>query len=504
MAKILGVSASLRNARFGAGSELLLDEIKDIQSKEELYVYLNKQSKIRAEDFLEAGKEKGLRFDEIYIELRKLKSDRGLSNSEAALVVALWGAIQEDAEIDHLPLANHFLPTGKIRNPEQLRQKVLEADGIILATPVYFGDRSSLSQSFIEFIHSDPYLRKHVKNKVYSGVAVGAKRNGGQETTLIYQMIDMVNLNMLAVGNDHRTTAQYGGTAVGGDVGTACQDQYGLETCIGAGYRVAAVAKLLESAKKYRLKDKLNIDLWLLQDDRSSTGMGYLKRWIDELSHNHPEVNFRLFDFTQENVTRCIACDICPITQGSKYEYHCIITTEKDIFKKMHMELLSADAVIPCAYSPKNREDINSIYQQFIERSRYLRRDHYAFDNLLTAPFVISEIGANQNLHIRMLTSMIRHHTVLHHPLIGVEHQGNLLNFPELINQGKVLIENTIKLTIGRQFITNNQNTIYNPLGYVISAQQHQESLESGATQKIMEEDRLIQLARKDRIEAEL
>ena len=216
MAKILGISASLRNGRFGAGSDALINEIKTIKTKEELYDYLGKQSKIRAEDFLAAGKEQGLAFDEIYTNLRKLSGDRGLSNSEASLVASLWGAVQEGAEIDHLPLASHFLPTGKIRNADLLKQKVLQSDGMILSTPVYFGDRSSLSQSFIEFLHADSDLREHIRDKVYAGLAVGAKRNGGQETTLIYQMLDMVNLNMLAVGNDHRTTAQYGGTTVGG------------------------------------------------------------------------------------------------------------------------------------------------------------------------------------------------------------------------------------------------------------------------------------------------
>jgi multimeric flavodoxin WrbA len=503
MAKILGVSASLRNGRFGAGSDSLIKEIKTILSKNDLYDYLSKQSKIRAEDYLAAGKENGLGFDEIYVNLRKLKGDRGLSNSETSLVAALWGAVQEGAEIDHLPLASHFLPTGTIRNPELLKQKVMQSDGIILSTPVYFGDRSSLSQSFIEFLHADPDLREHIRNKVYAGLAVGAKRNGGQETTLIYQMMDMVDLNMLAVGNDHRTTAQYGGTAVGGDVGTACDDTYGLETCIGTGFRIANVAKLLESSQNYRLKNKLIVDLWLLQDDKESAGQQYILRWIELINHDFPNVEFRLFDFTKEHVTRCIACDICPIKQGSKFDYHCIITTEKDIFKKMHKTLISADAVIPCAYSPKNRIDISSIYQQFIERSRYLRRDHYAFDNLLTSPFIITEVGSDQNLHIRMLTSFIRHHTILHHPLIGIEYKNELLNMDDLIEQGKSFLHNAINLTIGRQLETKSKEPIYNPLGYIISAQQHRESLDNGLIQKIRDSDLKIELTNEDRIELE-
>ncbi len=90
---------------------------------------------------------------------------------------------------------------------------------IIVSSPVYFGDRGSLVQSLFEFIESDPLLRQDMAGKIYGGLAVGAKRNGGQETTLIYQMLDMLDMGLLAVGNGHETTAQYGGTAKAGDVG---------------------------------------------------------------------------------------------------------------------------------------------------------------------------------------------------------------------------------------------------------------------------------------------
>ena len=258
---------------------------------------------------------------------------------------------------------------------------------------------------------------------------------------------------------------------------------------------------LIESSQNYRLKNKLTVDLWLLQDDIKGTGQQYIEQWIELIKTDFPNVHFRLFDFTEENVTRCIACDICPIKEGSKFDYHCIITTEKDIFKKIHQELISPDAIIPCAYSPKNRTDIHSIYQQFIERSRYLRRDHYAFNNLLTSPFIISEVGADQNLHIRMLTSFIRHHTVLHHPLLGVEYKNELINFDELIEQGKSFLRNAITLTIGRQLETKESEVIYNPLGYIISAQKHHESLTTGLMQKIKEDDLKIELNNEARIE---
>ena len=65
-------------------------------------------------------------------------------------------------------------------------------------------------------------------------------------------------------------------------------------------------------------------------------------------------------------------------------------------------------------YSAVTRNKENSVYQRFIERTRYWRRSSYMIGDKLTAPFVISELNSNQNLHIRMLTSLIRHHTIIH------------------------------------------------------------------------------------------
>ena len=98
-------------------------------------------------------------------------------------------------------------------------------------------------RALLDFIASDPQLTKSADGKLYGGIAVGAKRNGGQETTLIYQMLDMVELGFLAVGNDHETTAQYGGTGHAGDVGTMHKDNYGLDTSLGVGRRMARVLK---------------------------------------------------------------------------------------------------------------------------------------------------------------------------------------------------------------------------------------------------------------------
>lgn len=181
---ILGISASLRNARFGRSSASLIDEIGGLDSRAALVAYLEEQSKIIAEHFFEAGRADNLPFDELYKRFKSAGGDRGLSNSESAVVAALWGAAQRDCQIDHVSLSKFFLPNGETKDLDSLRNVLLQADGIILGGPVYFGDRGSLASDFIDFIERDTKVREHLRNKIYGGVAVGAKRNGGPRNQL--------------------------------------------------------------------------------------------------------------------------------------------------------------------------------------------------------------------------------------------------------------------------------------------------------------------------------
>ncbi len=428
MVKILGISASLRNARFGAGGTKLTDDLAALESRESFVQFLSDQTRILLEEFFDQGRSEGLDFESMYRRLRGSSGDRGLSNSEGTLAAALWGASREGAEIRYLGLGHHFRGDGSVANIDAVRDAILWADGIILSGPVYFGDRGSLAQSLVEFLHADARCRAHIRNKVYGGVTVGAKRNGGQETTLIYQLVDMTNLGMLAVGNGSETTSQYGGTAVAGDVGTIHLDDYGIETSISTGARVARVTKLSALGIAARISDPVRIGVWLLQDSPDHRGRELISELTTSWSSEGDNVEFEILDGPAEPIHRCIACDICPIDVGPPEEYRCIIKSKDDLFKKRHVQLASVDALLIAAYSPRDRRDILSVYQTFIERTRYLRRDHYLLGDLFVAPLVISEIGANQNLHIRILTSMVRHHTILHHALIGFEQDRRLLN----------------------------------------------------------------------------
>jgi multimeric flavodoxin WrbA len=210
-----------------------------------------------------------------------------------------------------------------------------------------------------------------------------------------------------------------------------------------------------------------------------------------ELMAINSTVEVRVLDFTEEKIYRCIACDICPIRVGSSNEYRCIIEADSDLFRARHNELIDVDAILIGAYSPIDRTQVRSVYQRFTERTRYWRRDEYLIGDRLVAPLVISEIGSNQNLHIRMLTSYLRHHTVLHHPLIGMEHEGQMLNWEMLVAQATSFAANAVELTVGRLMLAEEEvgQQNYNPVGYVISRQKKAEDAVSDKS-KLAEEGR--------------
>jgi multimeric flavodoxin WrbA len=462
---ILGLSASLRNRLSHDVSDAIVEDLKKLPTSEDLDTYINKHT----------------------------QGSRRLSNSGVCLFSALWAAFREGADIEHISLSDHFTSSGEAKDIDKIKAKLCRADGIILSTPVYFGDRSSLSQNFIEMIRSDNCLRESIAGKLYAGIAVGAKRNGGQETTLIYQMLDLLNIGFIAVGNDSITTSQYGGTGHAGDIGDMPNDRYGINTSLGTGRRISRVATLLKIASPDQLLDDLRVGFWVLQD-RDDMAKRIMEGFLEQVGQGITFITPPLLD---KHIRPCIACDICPTSIGPDEKYRCIITSSKDGMMDFHKNLILSDVIMPVLFSPKNRTGLISVYQQFMERTRYLRRGDYVFTDRLVSPFVFAEVGSNENLHIRMLTSFIRHHTVMIKPIIGWIHDGRLLNHDEV----KKGLYNTFKY--GRSLLTGRLNavetnpdfTIYQPVGYVLSSKRNRQKETLDARERAMKTrlDHLIQ-----------
>jgi len=498
--KILGISASLRNARRGLGKTSLLEEISNIDSENGLYSFIKQEAETHLQNFMDAGRKDKKPFDEMYTELKKLKGNKGLSNSEIGLTVGLWSAKELGADLDYVSLSEHFTEKNEAKGIEGLRKQIMEADGFLISTPVYFGDRSSLLQTFVEFIRQDADLLENIKGKVYAGIAIGAKRNGGQETTLIYQLMDMINCGLLGVGNDSETTSQYGGTGLAGDIGTMQKDDYGLKTAMGTGRRLARVTNMLEMAKGYDLKGKPKVMFWILQD-KDDVAFTKVKEIV---KNNDTRIEAYIANVTNEHIMRCIACDICPVSVDIDEKYRCIIKSKKDDLMKMHTELLDYDAIIPVVYSPKDRKGLKSNYQQFFERTRYFRRGDYVFSDSLTAPFVIEEVGVNENMSIRSITSMIRHHTVVSKPMILFKNNGTELNANEIDELFTDCIDYLEETTKGRllSYSSKVSHLKYKPVGYILSSNKDAED-EKLSRRSLMIESRVKKFSQqaKEKIE---
>ena len=486
---IVALSASLRNGRWGLGVNQLLDQVRSLTDENELFEFVREEAGIHYNQFFEAGRAEVLPFDEIYRNIKKIAGNSGLCNSEIGMVVAIWASLQEGCEINYVPLSMHFGSKGNSNNLEQLKKYLMNANGLLLCTPVYFGDRSSLASDFIEFIRKDQELKDSLKGKPVAGVSVGAKRNGGQETTLIYQLLEMTDFGMLGLGNDSDTTSQYGGTIVAGDVGTGAEDEYGLRTAMGTGRRLGRIVKQLDASAMKTLDGKLRVMFWVLQDSDDVA----LKKVRDLIQLAGDKIEAFIHSVSGTEIGRCIACDVCPISIGPDEEYRCIIKGKDDVFVNIHQSMLDHDLIVPVVFSPLERKNLYTIYQKFIERTRYIRRGDYLFSDVVVMPLVLNEIGANENFHIRMLTSMIRHHTVVLRSNVGYIYQGNIVNSLDIENDWFNALDVAKKIAVARlSQISSTQNIAYKPVGYVLSVEAESES-------SIKERKKMIQQGRVSR-----
>lgn len=123
---------------------------------------------------------------------------------------------------------------------------LLSAQGIIAASPVYFGTMSSNLKVFIDRTRVLRHNSFALANKVFGAISVAGRRNGGQETTLIEMITAFLRHGVLVVNNGPGTS-QYGGTGWAGPVGEAGEDEWGIVTCRGVGRRVAEMAAVVQA-----------------------------------------------------------------------------------------------------------------------------------------------------------------------------------------------------------------------------------------------------------------
>jgi len=120
--------------------------------------------------------------------------------------------------------------------------------GIIIGSPVYFGNMSSLCKAFLERLMVFRKEGFQLSNKVAGVLAVGGGRNGGQELTITSIQTALFCQEMIIVG-ESRPTAHFGPCAWNSKgFEKITDDEVGMSAVKNLGKRVAEVARLVAGA----------------------------------------------------------------------------------------------------------------------------------------------------------------------------------------------------------------------------------------------------------------
>jgi len=119
----------------------------------------------------------------------------------------------------------------------EIIKKMEESDGIIFASPVYFGSISGKLSNFFDRTLMPRRNNFAFKNKIATAIAVGRCRNGGQELVLS-RIQAFANIHgMIFVGDDNH----FGGTVAG----EFELDDFGKNTIEGSANKICDVLNLV-------------------------------------------------------------------------------------------------------------------------------------------------------------------------------------------------------------------------------------------------------------------
>lgn len=129
---------------------------------------------------------------------------------------------------------------------QMILDKMVAAQGLLVATPVYFGMPTDL---FSRFIMRTRLLRHQdfkLANRPVGVMAIAGRRSGGAETTIIQTWLPFLRNGCLPLGNGDKT-GQYGAMCWAGKRGHILSDEWGLEQGFQTAERVFQVAKLIQA-----------------------------------------------------------------------------------------------------------------------------------------------------------------------------------------------------------------------------------------------------------------
>jgi multimeric flavodoxin WrbA len=123
---------------------------------------------------------------------------------------------------------------------------MMAADGIVVATPVYFGLPSDLFSSFIMRTRVLRHQDFKLANRPVGVLATAGRRSGGAETAILATWLPFVRNGCLVVGNGD-ATCQFGAYGWAGGRGQILTDEWGLEQAFQTAERVYTLAKVIKA-----------------------------------------------------------------------------------------------------------------------------------------------------------------------------------------------------------------------------------------------------------------
>lgn len=144
----------------------------------------------------------------------------------------------------------------------EIYPKLLEADALLFATPVYFSRLSGYLATFIDRLRSiimGKYYYRALTDKVGGALTVVWRRNLGPETTLLSVISGLIGAGMIVVSPEERV-CQFGAVGLTSEEGTGkfdpkdklgvLKDEIGIRSAQVLGKRAVEVSMMLKAGKE--------------------------------------------------------------------------------------------------------------------------------------------------------------------------------------------------------------------------------------------------------------
>ena len=364
------------------------------------------------------------------LELKSLLQELGhfkrkISNSDGALIAAFFGAKHFKSDFllfnlqDAFNLSNNKNLTKSLQNKELLFKSIKKADGIIISTPVFFGDCSSYVYELLGIINEEEYAI--LNDKIVGVLSSGAKRNGGQETTNIFTLCEFFRMGANIIGNGP-PTSQFGGTIWAGDKGEIGEDSLGIETAVGTGKKMGEILNIFNLYNNNNKSGESFVDIYLnlalilpakeLLSERMKQEIEKLiqKIFNDTFGKNKISLKINYIEIYGNDIKKCLGCNKCP---PPKNNFNCIID---DKINSIRNVLLNSDSILFVNYLKNNRNIETWInFKVFFERTRHLRHNNFELTNkpvgiitLIDGDYMLKP----NSIDIKFITYFLRHNTI--------------------------------------------------------------------------------------------